>query len=109
MGRGRYKLIEEVEYIHPDQVQVGDIVMCYRHDDQRERNNARIVGIERENTSGILLVGGVPYHFSYRISFLCRHISLKDLDAFGGPLYRWHFFPWNGIVRYTNVRWPCPC
>ena len=98
------------ERVSPDQLKVGDLVMCFAHDDQWERRAARIVEIERDATPGIWTPTnslGVPlfsYPYAYRIWLTCRHINLKRLDAEGGPAYRWHRFPWNGTTRYKLER-----
>jgi hypothetical protein len=89
------------ERIAPDRVQIGDILMCSRHDDQWERVNTRVVGIERDDTPGAHQIGEYSRPYAYRIWLTCRHISLKRLDAAGGPEYRWHLFPWNGVTRYA--------
>jgi hypothetical protein len=90
----------DFEHVFPDQIQVGDVIMCYKHDDQHEQANAKVVGIERDNTPGVFLVGGHEYHYDYRLWLVCRHFSLRYPDAEGGPEYRWHLFPWNGVSRY---------
>lgn len=88
------------EYVSPDQIQVGDIIACYRHDDQWEHANARVVAIEYDNTPGVWKPSDFEYQYDYRLWLICRHVSLKQLDATGGPEFRWHRFPWNGVTRY---------
>lgn len=92
------------ERVAPDQVRVGDIIMCYRHDDQWEHANARVIAIEMDDKPGIwTFSSGGRHPYDYRIWLTCRHISLKRLDATGGPEYRWHRFPWNGVTRYVRA------
>ncbi len=71
--------------------------MCYRHDDQWEHANARVIDIRRDETPGTF--AGRTY--SYQVWLTCRHISLKRLDALGGPVYCWHRFPWNRVTRFV--------
>ena len=80
--------------------------MCRAHDDQWEARTARVISMERDDTPGELAIHDntgklfAIYPYAYRVFLVCRHVSLKRLDAEGGPAYRWHRFPWNGVVRY---------
>lgn len=76
--------------------------MCFKHDDQYEQANARVVGIMRDDTPDSLWVGEMRYPYVYRLSLLCRHIGFNRLDAEGGPTYPWVIYPWNTIARYIS-------
>lgn len=95
MGFLETKMIR-FEYVSPDQLRVGDILCCYRHDDQLEAKNARIVGLQKVEKKGVIF--GLEYE--YEIILTCRHVNVKRLDAEGGPIYLWHLYPWNGVTRY---------
>jgi hypothetical protein len=92
----------QFEHVTPDQLKVGDIVMCFAHDDQWERRAAQVISIELDDIPGVFTFSdsGGSYAYEYRLWLTCRHISLKRLDAEGGPAFTWHRFPWNKTARY---------
>lgn len=95
------------ELVAPDALTIGDLVICAAHDDIWEERTARIVDIDPVEGAGVYRFGPERrwwMAYDYRLFLLCRHISLKRLDATGGPVFRWHRFSWNKTVRYRIWR-----
>lgn len=104
--------------ISPDQIQAGDILHCYKHDDQWEARSARVEMVAIEDTAGVLTFpkwkypGAEPemvvYPYKYRVRLVMRHVNLNRLDARGGEPFTWGFFPWNSVYRYEPEKEMAP-
>ena len=96
--------------IPPDHLRVGDIIMCYAHDDQWEQRNARVCEVTVNRAPGVWDIpwpdGSKVEHwaYDYRVTVTARHVSLKRPDAAGGPAFTWGFYPWNSVFRFEPAR-----
>ena len=91
----------QFDLITPNQIRVGDILMCYHHDSQWERRSCRVVAIDLDNVPGTYTwASGWSIDYEYMVHLTCRHVNVKRLDAEGGPVYRWSLFPWNTVGRF---------
>ena len=94
------------ESVTPDQLEVGDIVMCFAHDDQLEQANARIVRIDRDDRHYLWCFRdnrGREYRYAvtYTIWLTCHHLN-RHGNPKNQPSYIWHRFPWNTTTRYLS-------
>lgn len=89
------------EIVHGADLRPGDLLHCYRHDDQWEARTARVVSVE-VSSPGVYDwkrpdFGPTPYEYIATVT--CHHIDLKRLEATGGPTFEWHLFNWNTVGR----------
>lgn len=88
------------QQISPLELRVGDVIMCFRHDDQWEQAEARIVDLCVIGPGEYVWNNGYRKNYQAYIMARCRHVGLKHLDATGGPEFDWGFFDWNHAYRW---------